>query len=230
MSFWTATDETSVGLRRAYFRKYAEAHRAELRAYRREYRARDLNHARARSLAWARANPEKVKANWAAWRARNPDSGERNSDHRRNPARRTRMTAEARQLHREYQRSYRQRHPGKVREYNRQYKRRVMVAIVERLRIRLWTALKLVGARKVDATMAIAGCSREQLRAHFEAKFQPGMSWENYGAHGWHIDHVRPCATFDLTDPEQQRACFHYSNLQPLWARDNLAKGASWGG
>jgi hypothetical protein len=50
------------------------------------------------------------------------------------------------------------------------------------------------------------------------------MSWGNYGLHGWHVDHIIPCASFDLTDPEQQRQCFHYTNLQPLWAEDNLRK------
>jgi HNH endonuclease. len=54
------------------------------------------------------------------------------------------------------------------------------------------------------------------------------MSWDNYGRDGWHIDHIRPCASFDLTDPEQQRQCFHYTNLQPLWAADNIRKGAKW--
>lgn len=52
------------------------------------------------------------------------------------------------------------------------------------------------------------------------------MTWANYGKSGWHIDHIKPCASFDLSDPDQQKACFHYSNLQPLWAFDNLSKGA----
>jgi hypothetical protein len=50
------------------------------------------------------------------------------------------------------------------------------------------------------------------------------MTWENYGP-VWHVDHIRPCASFDLTDPAQQRECFHFSNLQPLFAAENLAKG-----
>jgi len=54
--------------------------------------------------------------------------------------------------------------------------------------------------------------------------FIAGMSWANYGE--WHIDHKKPCALFDLRDTDQQRACFHYSNLQPLWAFDNRSKGA----
>lgn len=50
------------------------------------------------------------------------------------------------------------------------------------------------------------------------------MSWENYGFYGWHIDHIKPCSKFDLTDPKQQEQCFHYSNLQPLWAIENFKK------
>lgn len=58
--------------------------------------------------------------------------------------------------------------------------------------------------------------------------FLPGMSWERRS--DIHIDHIRPCASFDLTDPEQQKQCFHYTNLKPLWARDNLLQSSSWEG
>jgi hypothetical protein len=50
------------------------------------------------------------------------------------------------------------------------------------------------------------------------------MSWENYGYRGWHLDHINPCAAFDLTIPEQQKRCFHYTNLQPMWWKQNIAK------
>lgn len=70
----------------------------------------------------------------------------------------------------------------------------------------------------------LIGCGWRQVREHLEAKFTPGMSWETYGIHGWHIDHIRPLASFDLTKTEECKAAFHYTNLQPLWAKDNLAK------
>jgi hypothetical protein len=78
---------------------------------------------------------------------------------------------------------------------------------------------------KSKKTMDLIGCSIAELMAHLEAQFQPGMTWENRGIHGWHVDHIIPCAAFDLTDPDQQRMCFHYSNQRPMWARDNLSKG-----
>jgi len=63
-----------------------------------------------------------------------------------------------------------------------------------------------------------------ELRLHLERQFKDGISWDNYGE--WHIDHIRPCAKFDLSKPEEQRACFHYTNLQPLWEKENVSKGA----
>jgi hypothetical protein len=64
------------------------------------------------------------------------------------------------------------------------------------------------------------------LFKHLESKFTEGMSWSNYGYKGWHVDHIKPCASFDLSDPEEQKKCFHYTNLQPLWWYDNFKKGA----
>jgi superfamily II DNA helicase RecQ len=76
---------------------------------------------------------------------------------------------------------------------------------------------------KSQSTMKLTGCSIEELLKHLESKFIDGMNWQNYGE--WHIDHILPCSSFDLTDPEQQKRCFHYTNLQPLWALDNIRKG-----
>lgn len=75
------------------------------------------------------------------------------------------------------------------------------------------------------SALRLLGCTIPEFRAHIESLWIPGMSWDNYGLNGWEIDHKRACATFDLTDPEQQSECFHYSNTQPLWAKDNRSKG-----
>lgn len=80
--------------------------------------------------------------------------------------------------------------------------------------------------RKTCSTIKLLGCTIEYFKIHIESLFKTGMTWENHGLYGWHIDHIRPCASFDLTDPEQQRQCFHYSNCQPLWATENLSKGS----
>jgi hypothetical protein len=80
---------------------------------------------------------------------------------------------------------------------------------------------------KSASTMVLIGCSIPELRLHLEKQFTKGMSWKNHSITGWHIDHIVPCDSFDLTDPEQQRKCFHYSNLQPLWYDVNIRKGTT---
>ena len=91
---------------------------------------------------------------------------------------------------------------------------------------RIRHTLKKAKAKKSDRTMNLIGCTTEELRTHLEKQFVEGMNWENRSE--WHIDHRRPCASFDLCDKEQQRMCFHYTNLQPLWATDNLRKSAKF--
>jgi len=89
------------------------------------------------------------------------------------------------------------------------------------LRRRMLGALK--GKNKSASTMDLLGVKNIEIIWHrFESLFQYGMTRENHGR--WHIDHITPCTAFDLTDPEQQKKCFHYTNLQPLWAIDNMKK------
>jgi endogenous inhibitor of DNA gyrase (YacG/DUF329 family) len=90
------------------------------------------------------------------------------------------------------------------------------------LRNRIKSAIKRNAKR--GHTLDLLGCSIKFLIKYLELRFMKDMSWHNYGLYGWHIDHIIPCASFDLSKPEEQRKCFHYTNLQPLWAFDNLSK------
>ena len=101
------------------------------------------------------------------------------------------------------------------------YEYRVKKSLVSRYRYAIKNA-----SNSTATTLEFLGCSIEQARLHLESQFRDGMSWDNYGE--WEIDHIRPCASFDLTDPEQQRECFHYSNLQPLWREENRLKADTW--
>ena len=94
---------------------------------------------------------------------------------------------------------------------------------------RLTRLLKAKGIAKKNSILKYIGCTKGELVAHIENQFKSGMNWENYGYYGWHIDHIQPCASFDLTKEEEIHKCFHYSNLQPLWAEENLKKSAKWG-
>ena len=98
--------------------------------------------------------------------------------------------------------------------------------LLANLRTRLGHAIK--DSYKSKRTLELLGCSVEFLKQHLEKQFTKGMSWENRGVHGWHIDHIRPCCTFDLTDPKRQEECFNYTNLQPLWEVDNLKKSKKY--
>lgn len=91
------------------------------------------------------------------------------------------------------------------------------------LRTRLYGALK--GNYKAGSAVSDLGCTVEELKKHLEYQFKPGMDWDNHTKDGWHIDHIKPLASFDLTDSIQFKEACHYTNLQPLWAFENLRKG-----
>ena len=94
--------------------------------------------------------------------------------------------------------------------------------LIHNLRTRIAMAIKK--NVKSGKSLDLLGCSIDFLKKYLSDRFQLGMTWDNYGV--WHIDHIRPCSSFNLSDVNQQRICFHYSNLQPLWKRDNLSKGS----
>ena len=94
--------------------------------------------------------------------------------------------------------------------------------VLRNVRVRLNLFLKTKNLIKPEQTMSLVGCRLEVLIEHLESKFLYGMSWENYGKDGWHIDHKIPLSSAK-TDREIYELC-HYTNLQPLWAKDNLKK------
>jgi len=91
-----------------------------------------------------------------------------------------------------------------------------------RLRDRIYKALKKQNAKKCKSTSILIGTSIKEFKQHIESQFSEGMSWDNHGE--WHIDHIRPLSSFDLTQKAEQLKAFHYTNCQPLWAKDNIRK------
>lgn len=98
--------------------------------------------------------------------------------------------------------------------------------LLKTLRSRLGNAINRQNSIKSDSTIELLGCSVSFLKGYLAYKFKEGMIWENHGE--WHIDHIKPCASFNLLDEEEQKKCFHYTNLQPLWASENLSKGCKY--
>lgn len=156
----------------------------------------------------------------AAWKKRNPETVNR---HAREGAHRN---AEKQAIRKKI---YRNANPHVAREYQRRRR-------AENVNQRVYDAM---GNRFRDVLRSnkggrswkhLAGHGVHQLKARLESLFSEGMTWENYGE--WHIDHVRPVASFDFSVDLLQtvRACWALSNLQPLWAIDNIKKGKKWDG
>lgn len=100
----------------------------------------------------------------------------------------------------------------------------IMFKLKHTLRSRIRKAIK--SQKKSDSLFNLIGCTISYIKQHLENQFTEGMTWENHGT--WHIDHIKPCCSFDLTTEEEQKKCFHYTNLQPLWGKDNLSKGGKY--
>jgi hypothetical protein len=209
---------------RAYYVKNREKVIAASSTYNREHKAQRARRQRERYRSDT-VFRQKVNARTARWA-----KSERGREKRRISDKawlETHPEAKAMKLkrHAEYVHEYQTR--PKVRERRRRYMAGYLKIPVNRIahnmRVRFGKVLR--GLEKSASVITLLGCSLDEFRLRMECMFQPGMTWENSGK-VWHLDHVRPCASFDLTDPDQLRACFHYLNYQPLWARDNLIKGA----
>lgn len=98
--------------------------------------------------------------------------------------------------------------------------------IITCLRSRLLTCVRNAKAGKVSNALDLLGCSTEYFMKFIENQWRTGMSWANHGlGEGkWHLDHRKPCESFNMQDAWEQRWCFHYSNFQPLWQIENLSK------
>jgi|688.fasta_scaffold317982_2 hypothetical protein len=165
---------------------------------------------------WRQNNPKQDKKIHDKWKKDNIEKVRKNSlkyYHRHKEERN------------KYSKQYRQKHKDRIRIKNREYTIKkyysdINFRLTVLLRGRLWKAI--ARNSKQSSSLTLLGCTIDELKIHLEKQFTKKMTWKNYGK--WHIDHIKPCCSFDLTDFEQQKLCFHYTNLQPLWAKDNIRK------
>jgi hypothetical protein len=152
---------------------------------------------------WRLANPElhrqRVRDRWRRYRAKYPEK-----------ARAKGRLAD------------RKRRPQKTAYMRKKRREDINFRLASRLRTSLCLAIQ--GKSKGRSALDLLGCPLEDFRIYLESKFEPGMTWQNYGYRGWHIDHIMPLAIFDLSKPEHQKRAFHFSNMQPLWAVENMSK------
>ena len=116
--------------------------------------------------------------------------------------------------------------PLKIKNKRLRRRKDPVFRLQDNLRRRINNALKYIGVKKSKKSLELLGIPNiEFFWKYLESKFKPGMTRENYGKL-WHIDHIKPCISFDLSKVEQQFKCFNYTNLQPLWAHENLSKNS----
>jgi len=206
---------------------------------------------KARVKAYYESNKDKIKASTKAWGEANPAKKKayhfKNRDKRiadmkvYNKEYKSKLSkAELRAQRKTYRdanrpllnaksRAYNATHKNKInaqrsKYHNHKYKTNIQYRLSTLLRSRLFNALKR--GWKSGSAVKDLGCTIPELQAYLESKFQSGMTWDNQGE--WHIDHIKPLASFDLTDREQLLIACHYSNLQPLWATENIVKSDNW--
>ena len=185
--------------RTEYFKEYNETHKEEAKIRSKKHYLEHKEEINTRTSQWYQDNKEKHNQLTKDYYQENKEK--------------------IQEQHKEYY----QKNKDKVKQRrNQRINENAELKLRRNLRRRLHHALK--GENKSASITKLIGCSLEELKKHLESQFKPGMSWDNYGYYNWHIDHIKPCVRFDLSKPEEQYKCFHYTNLRPLWAKENLSK------
>jgi hypothetical protein len=182
-----------------YYRLYREKNRDTARSYAKEYRVKNNN-------IIAESKKEKYLINKDHVLTKAKEYYIKNKDYKI-----------------QYQREYHLKNPKpKVRIYYTKEQRKITTTLRNRFNncVRRKT--------KYESVMSLIGCSIDFYKKYIESKFEKGMSWDNHGKNTWHIDHIIPLVFFNMENIEEQRKAFHYTNTQPLWATQNLKKGAKW--
>jgi hypothetical protein len=121
---------------------------------------------------------------------------------------------------------------SKAKAYRLEYSKRGYVRIRRNISTRIWAELSLYNITKESSFNEYLGCTIEFFMGYIQDKFTKGMTWDNWGrgANKWHVDHIIPCANFNMYDDIEVRKCFHYTNQQPMWEPDNLRKNSKYNG
>ena len=170
--------------------------------FQKEYRLKNKEHIKEVKKEWYLKNKEHIKERSKKWYLKN-------IEHIKEQKKEYLSRPEKKELRRN--------------RINNKYKTDINFRLTELCRRRLRHALK--GNSKTASTMELIGCTPDELRQHIESKFEPWMNWENQGLGGWDVEHIKACFHFNMEDPQQQRACFNWSNLQPMEHIANIKKG-----
>ena len=216
------TDPTSI------FTPEVSAEEKRRAAYR-AWRAKNIESVRAKERAYAAANREKKNAASRAWIDARPEKAKeygkryRQAHKTKNAARCKAWAQNNLEKSRAKSNRWKIKNRERLRAYDKRWRSDPSIKITNSIRHRLSAMLAKQNAATEKHSKKYIGCNIGFLRGWLESKFLKGMTWDNYGE--WHIDHIIPCSSFDHTDINQLLACWHYSNLRPLWAFDNRFKG-----
>lgn len=202
------------------------SHREKMKAH--YWKTKDYNNAKCKE--YRKAHKDEIREGQKRWLALHPEHNKERyeRDKFRILERQRKYRAKNRAKKNAQAKTYREANQEKVaaaklKSYNKLRQNSTEFRLLCALRCRLRSAVK--GIVKSARTIELLGCTVDALMVHLEKQFKPEMSWGNYGK--WEVDHIKPCAAFDMADHGQQRACFHWSNLQPLWKLDNILKSDS---
>lgn len=202
----------------------------------RKYRETHAEIFRTANKRWREENSESIKSYQKEYREKNRERiNQRKAEYRLSHKEKIK---EYREAHKEDARKWRQEHREEIAEYQREWRsnnREKIWAYFQKKRktddqyrisvnYRRRIGLILRSGQMSQRMKELLGCDFETLKTYIEKQFKPGMTWDNYGTEGWQIDHIKPCAAFDMTNPQQVAECFNYKNMQPLWRWENQEK------
>ena len=204
-------DMTLKEKKKLYWKKWYSKNKQWKKEYRLKYKERDQQ----TKKLWRLKNKEKIKEQMRLYRLKHKERDKKYSKEYR--------TKNLEKI-KKRMKLYRIRSREKIATYVRtKFQNDLRFRTLMNLRHRIYMALK--GTVKSKRTIDLLGTSIDNLWNHLEKSFRPGMTKNNYGR-VWHVDHKIPCTAFDLTKPEEQVKCFHFTNLQALFVKENLSKGA----
>ena len=219
--------------RSEYFKKYREENRDKLKEDIKKYREENKDKIKEDRKKYREENKDKIRDDVRKYYVENKDKIRddvrkyyvENKDKIRDDGKKYRE--ENKDKIRQRNKKYFAENKDKLREgRSKRYKKDPNFKLRMLISYRVREELKNNNTKKTSKSAELIGCTVQEAREHLEKQFKKGMAWDNHGFKGWHIDHIMPCSSFDLTDPEQQKKCFHYTNLQPLWAHENMSKGS----
>ena len=171
-------------------------------------------------------NKEKVKSLTKNYRSNNKDKIQEYNEN--NKESRIKYSKQHYQKNKDYIREFHKKWNSENREWYRKWEKdqnlnNPQYRLRKILRCRLYHAIKSQNTIKSNKTLTLLGCTTLEFKQYLEALFLPEMSWSNHGTI-WEIDHIISCSSFDLTIPEEQAKCFHYTNMQPLFKTTLIAE------